>query len=472
MNVQRTDLVLSGSVALGGTLLLALWLTADYPRTLEARIPGQDGTPPRVESAVGEEDAATEVGQPQRGDGTPSAAAGEWPGFRGPHRDGICDDGVRLARQWPESGPPVLWRVEVAEGYASPAIGGGCAYFLDYDESLAADTMRCLSLDDGREIWRNSYPVPVTRNHGITRTMPVIAEDRVITIGPRCHVVCWDAKSGESHWMIDLVREHKAAVPQWYTGQCPLVDQDRLILAPCGESLMIAVDYRTGRVIWKTPNPRRWDMTHVSIVPMDIGGRRTYVYCGSGGVAGVAADDGTLLWDTTVWPVQFAHAPSPLVLPGDRLFLSSGYGNKTGALLLQLHGEGNKFRAEVAAELSPQQFNSEQQTPILYRDHIFGVRKRGGGQLVCMDLKGKEIWNSGTDRFGHGPYLIADELVLVMDNSGRVALAEASVDRYQRLASFQVFEDGHDAWGPLSLAGGRLILRDLTRMACLDIAAK
>ena len=315
MNVQRNDLVFSGVVALVGILLLALWLTAGYPRTLAARIPGQDGAPPQAASGGDEAAGATAVGQPKRGDGTPSSVAGEWPGFRGPHRDGICDDGVRLARQWPAAGPPVLWRIEVGEGYASPAISGGCAYFLDYDEASGADTMRCLSLDDGREIWRNGYPVPVTRNHGITHTVPVIAGDHVITIGPRCHVVCWDAKTGESRWMIDLVREHKATVPQWYTGQCPLLDQDRLILAPCGDSLLIAVDQRTGSVIWKTPNPRRWAMTHVSIVPMDIGGRRTYVYCGSGGVAGIAADDGSLLWDTTVWPVQFAHAPHHLSCP-------------------------------------------------------------------------------------------------------------------------------------------------------------
>jgi outer membrane protein assembly factor BamB len=365
----------------------------------------------------------------------------------------------------------VLWQLTVCEGYASPAIHAGCAYLLDYDEAAGADTMRCLSLDDGREIWRNSYPVALTRNHGISRTMPAVVEDRVITIGPRCHVVCWDAKTGESRWLIDLVREHHAVVPRWYAGQCPLIDQDRLILAPCGDSLLIAVDYKTGKVLWKSPNPRRWEMTHVSVVPAVLQGRRTYVYCGSGGVAGIAADDGSLLWDTTAWPVQFAHAPSPLALPGDRIFLSSGYGNKTGALILSLQQQGGKFQVATAAELTPQQFNSEQQTPILYRDHIFGVRKRGGGQLVCLDVNGKEVWNSGTDRFGHGPYMIADGCVLVMDNSGRLALAEADIASYRRLASYQVFEDGHDAWGPMALAGGRLIVRDLTRMVCLDIAA-
>ncbi|GAG51327.1 unnamed protein product, partial [marine sediment metagenome] len=42
---------------------------------------------------------------------------------------------------------------------------------------------------------------------------------------------------------------------------------------------------------------------------------------------------------------------------------------------------------------------------------------------------------------------------------------------YVPLAQAKVLEDGHEAWGPLALAGGRLILRDLTRMVCLDLRA-
>jgi outer membrane protein assembly factor BamB len=151
--------------------------------------------------------------------------------------------------------------------------------------------------------------------------------------------------------------------------------------------------------------------------------------------------------------------------------LSSGYGNKTGALLLKLSQDGDQIVAQVERRLPPKQFNSEQQTPLLYENHIIGVRKRGGGQLLCLDLQGKEIWNSGSDRFGHGPYMIADGLVFAMDNTGRLVMAEASTDGYKRLGECQVFEDGHDAWGPMALASGRLIVREMTRMVCLDVAA-
>ncbi|OHB81102.1 MAG: polyvinylalcohol dehydrogenase, partial [Planctomycetes bacterium RBG_16_64_10] len=343
--------------------------------------------------------------------GVPAKLPGHWSCFRGPQHDGIGRGGPPLARSWPSEGPPLLWRVPLGEGYASAAIHDGCVYVLDYDEQAKADTMRCLSLDDGQEIWRNSYPVLVTRNHGMSRTVPALVGERVLSLGPRCHVACWDAKTGQCHWLLDLVTQYGATVPRWYTGQCPLVDQDRVILAPGGQSLLIALDLATGQPIWRSPNPRGWRMTHSSIMPMDFEGQRMYVYCGTGGVAGIAADGGTLLWDSTDWPEKFATSPSPVMLPGGQIFLSSGYDNQTGSLMLALRQGAGRLTVETRVRLAPQRFNSEQQTPIFFAGHLYGVRKRGGGQLVCLDPTGRERWNSGADRFGHGPYLIADGLL-------------------------------------------------------------
>ena len=469
MKLRATDTVLPIVSALLGTMAIVFWVQADTAREFRLRVPGLD-KPSGEQAAETPHDLPPTAGEPIRGEGKPSDIPGQWPGFRGVNRDSISTEKVTLARSWPADGPPVLWSLDLGEGYAGAAVSNGRVYVLDYDEEHSGDTLLCLSLDDGREIWRNSYPVLLTRNHGLSRTTPVIAGDYVITLGPRCHLACWNANTGESIWLIDLVSAHGATVPRWYNGQCPLIDQDRLIVAPSGEALLLAIDYKTGKIIWQSPNPRGWTMTHASIVPMDVAGKRTYVYCGSGGIAGIAADDGKLLWDSTVWPERFATSPSPVVLPDNRIFLSSGYDNKVGSLMLQLKQDGDQFKAETLFELSPKQFNSEQQTPILLDGHLFGARKRGGGQMVCLDFNGNEIWNSGSDRFGHGPYLFADNLLLALDDHGVLTLAEATTKNYRRLAQHEILPDGHDAWGPMAIVGGRLILRDMTRMVCLNLA--
>jgi len=459
--------VFPGAVAVVGLALLVAWGRMATVGPFEPRVPGMD----RSEgSGDGQLATTPEPGEPVRGKGTPSTLAGSWPWFRGPERDGIAWDTPPLARRWPRGGPVRLWTVELGEGYAAAAVWGGCVYVLDYDQKKLADTMRCLSLDNGVEVWRNSYPVTVKRYHGMSRTVPAVVEGHVISLGPKCHVTCWDAATGEARWLIDLVREHGTTVPQWYAGQCPLIDGDRLILAPGGEALLMAVDYRTGEVLWQSPNPRRWAMTHTSIVPMEFAGRRTYVYCGKGGVAGVSAEDGAILWETTDWKIAIATCPSPLVLPGGRIFFSGGY--NAGALMLKLNEEGGKILPETVRRFEPKEFDSTQQTPILYENHIYGVRA-SDKQLVCLDLDGNQVWASGPEHtFGIGPYLIADGLIFVLDDFGVLTLAEAAPGAYRELDRAEVFEHGHDAWGPMALVAGRLILRDLTRMRCLDVAQR
>ncbi|HNU60471.1 MAG TPA: PQQ-binding-like beta-propeller repeat protein, partial [Aquaticitalea sp.] len=126
----------------------------------------------------------------------------------------------------------------------------------------------CLSLDDGAEIWNYAYPVKIKRNHGMSRTVPAVTEKHIVTLGPKCHVHCLDPVTGQFYWMIDLVKEYQTVVPPWYAGQCPLIDGERVILAPGGSALLIAVDGASGKVLWQTPNPDKWDMTHSSIIPM------------------------------------------------------------------------------------------------------------------------------------------------------------------------------------------------------------
>jgi outer membrane protein assembly factor BamB len=417
-------------------------------------------------------------GQPILSGGQPSPIAGDWPCFRGADHDAISKEKTPLARHWPAGGPKRLWTVKLGEGFAAAAVSAGRVYVLDHVRDAppngpdrSADTMRCLSLGDGREIWRNSYPVVVPPHHGMSRTIPAVVGKYVVSLGPLCQVACWDAQSGKANWLMDLVLDYGATVPPWYAGQCPLVDAvtDRLILAPGGRALLVAVDYRSGKVIWESPNPHGWTMTHVSIVPMDFAGRRMYVYCGNGGVAGVDATDGKILWDTSDWQISVATCPSPVVIGDGRIFFSGGY--NAGALMLKVEDRGGSLVANTLWRLTARQFGSEQQTPILFDGHLYGIRQHDQ-KLVCLDLQGKELWNSGRDKFGSAPYLIADGLIYAMNDDGMLLMAEATPGGYRPLGRAQVIDDGVTCWGPMALVAGRLIVRDLTRMTCLDVAEK
>jgi outer membrane protein assembly factor BamB len=336
---------------------------------------------------------------------------------------------------------------------------------MDYDRERKQDAIRCLSLADGQEIWRYAYPVSVKRNHGMSRTVPAIGEDYVVTLGPKCHVACLDARSGALRWGFDLVKQFGTTVPPWYAGQCPLIDQGKVILAPAGkDALLMAIDPGNGEVVWKTPNPRGWAMTHSSVMPMELAGQRMYVYCASKGVAGVSAQDGRLLWESTDWKISIATVPSPVVIGDGRIFLAGGY--NAGSLMLQVNEREGRFSVKSLFKLGAEIFGATQQTPILHGNHIYGVRP--DGQFVCLDLEGKVVWTSGPGlTFGLGSFLLAEDLIFALNDSGTLTLLEANPARCEKLAQAQVLT-GRESWGPMALAGGRLIVRDLTRMVCLE----
>lgn len=467
---------LASSLMVAAAASVFMWWAGSGPsKDFELRNPG-DGESMRTNTAVSE---TIQIGESFAArEGQPSLSPGDWPAFRGAGRDNIARGEVDLARQWSPEGPPRLWQISAGDGHAGPAVWKGRVYLLDYDETKKADTLRCLSLDDGREIWRRWYKVRVKRNHGMSRTVPAVNDHVVVTMGPRCHVMAVDPVTGDFRWGMDLEKDYGTKTPFWYTGQCPLLDNDTVVLAPAGRVLMTGVEAATGRVLWETPNPKGWQMSHVSVMPMTLAGRRMYVYSAIGGMAAVAAegpDTGRVLWETGLWS-QSVLAPSPVIMPDGRIFLTAGYG--AGSMVLQVTAAGDTFQVRKLQEFKPEQgLASEQQTPLYWQGHLFGIQPKDAGmlnsQFVCYQPSDctKLVWSSGqAERFGLGPYLLAGNSCFVLNDDGVLTLLELSAAGYRRLARARVM-DGHDAWGPMALAGGRLLLRDLRQLICLDVSA-
>lgn len=455
-------------VVLGGVgvlVVLYCWWQSGGSDSLRLRVPGDDAAP-------GGEIGGTNpvfAGKLILGSGRPSDLRGDWPQFRGPNRDGIATDTPKLSRDWKTSPPRELWSLDVGEGYAGVAIRAGRVYLLDYDRDAKQSALRCLSLTDGKEIWRFSYPLIIKRNHGMTRTMPALAGNHLIALDSKCNVFCLDATSGELKWSVSLVNEFGATIPEWYAGQCPLVDGDKVILAPGGKNtLLVALDLATGKPLWQSPNPHDWKMTHSSIMPMDFGGRRLYVYCASKGVVGVDANDGKQVWETADWKISIATVPSPVPLPGGKVFLTGGY--NAGSLMLQTEVTKEQFSVKTLFKLPANVFGATQHTPILKDNHLYGIR--ADGRFVCLGLDGKVVWSSGSgENFGLGSFLMAGDLIYALNDAGQLSLLEASSRQFALLGQIQPLT-GRESWAPMALADGRLLVRDLTRLVCLDVSAK
>ena len=407
------------------------------------------------------------------GAGSPSEATGSWPGFRGPNLDRQRSEEVRLAASW-SGEPKLLWATELGEGHAGAAVHRGRVFLLDYDRRGQRDVLRSLSLDDGREIWSYAYAVELRRNHGMSRTVPAVAGDSVVSLGPKGHLTCLDARTGALRWAVDLVGRYGTRIPDWYAARSPLVDGGRVIVAPAGPKvLMTALELETGEALWEAPNTSLWGMTHASITPMTLGERRIYLYSGMPGVAGVDGEDGSVLFTETTNRASIARVPEPVVVGKDRVLVCSGY--DAGCVMLRLRDEGASVAAELLWKRDAEVLGVELHAPIFHDGHLYAVRP--SGELVCLSKDGEEVWTSGARRRfykGYGDWILAQGMLWVLDSgstrspSGVLTLVDATPAGYRERASVKIL-DGADAWAPMALAGGRLLVRDHTRMLCVDV---
>lgn len=481
---KRSTILFIGIAAVIFVAAFSWWIFASPSYNVVERLPGMDNRPPQRQISD-----SIVIGQFFDTLGTmDEILPGSWPRFRGADFDNISKDPTPLAEQWDTSGPPVVWQTTLGEGYAGPAVMNGRIYVLDYNEKRKADMLRCFSLKSGTELWRRWYNVEFKRNHGYSRTIPAVSEKYVVTIGPRSHVMCVDPLNGNLLWSIDLEKEYGIAgtvkgkiTPEFYCGQCPLIDGEMAIFAPGGKALMIGVECSTGKILWKTPNPDSLRMSHTSIMPMTILGKKMYVYAALGGVCAVSADGediGKVLWKTTEWSPPITVS-SPVYLGNGEIAVFGSYG--AGAARIKVSRTDSGYSAAVSEQHKASDgLSCEQQTPILKGDHLWAVLPENAGplkkQLACYtktDLI-KPVWSSGKEsRFGKGmgPFILSGNKLFLLDDEGTLNLFRIE-DSQATLVSSHKILDAIEAWSPMAIAGKYLIMRDARNMLCLDISKK
>ena len=477
MNKKRLSrFILFLSIAIAGCAFI-WWLLHDPVYNFKLSVPGMDKQTQGFKVQGG---ARVKIGDSFAFYKTVQDIPGtRWPHFRGSDFDNISKEKIKLIDKWGSEQPKILWKVNLGEGHAAPAVYDGRVYLLDYDEMKKADALRCFSLQSGEELWRRWYHVHLKRNHGLSRTIPAINDKYVVTIGPKCQVMCVDRIKGDLKWGLDIAWEFKSEIPFWYTGQCPLIDNDTVIIATGGKSLVIGIDCKTGKKVWETPNPHNWKMSHSSIMPMTFNGKKMYVYIAIGGICGISAagnDQGTLLWESPVFAPAVV-APSPVILDDGKIFFSAGYG--AGSALIQIKGKNGSYSVEILQKYKPLEgLASEQQTPVFINGYLYGIQPKDAGemrnQFVCCksgDTKKFVMYSGKTERFGLGPYIFADGKFFILNDDGELAIVKASPSQFKVLDRKKII-DGQDSWGPLAITGGYLLMRDSKQMVCIDLKAK
>jgi len=382
-----------------------------------------------------------------------SGMAADWPAFRGPNANGISPE-TGLNRAWKDKPPRVVWTVRLnAPSYAGPSVSGGRLFILDHKGDQ--EIVRALDLAKGRELWRYAYADTATDLYGYARSTPLIEEGRVYTLSRLGLVHCLDAKTGRCLWSRDLIKEFEGKRPKWDYSMTPLIDGDKLILCPGGKNgVMAALEKATGKTIWQGGgNAIPVYATPVTAV---IGGQRQYVLLANGEVLGVAAEDGKRLWSYPYETYQGMSSVTPLLIGEDVLVTST---EGLGDTLLSIGAEGAKEKWK--GEELRARFN----TPILWEGYVYGTSEKGN--LVCLDpATGKAKWKQPGFEWG-GLLAYEGHLVVANGQQGDVVLVRMNPSAYEERGRIRPL--GGQTWTAPILADGKLIVRNKTNLACLDV---
>jgi outer membrane protein assembly factor BamB len=391
----------------------------------------------------------------------PAPAAAEtgadWPGFRGPHRDGVVP-GVRIATDWSVSPPVALWRRPVGPGWSSIAVRGNLLY--TQEQRGGEEIVACYNVTTGKPVWKHRDAARFWESNGGAgpRATPTLSNGRVYTFGATGIVNALDARDGTVVWSRNAASDTGTKVPGWGFASSPLVIDDVVIIA--AESRLAAYDVVTGNPRWVgPPGGAGYSSPH----PLTIDGVAQVLLMSGHGAISVAPADGARLWEYPFPPGVPIVQPA-LTADGDILISSSGATGGNGIRRVAVaHGSGGWTVEErwTSTALKPY-FNDF----VVHNGYAFGF---DGSILGCIDLKdGKRMWKGG--RFGYGQLvLLSDQdLLLVLSEAGELALVAAVPDQFTELARFPALEG--KTWNHPALVGDVLLVRTGQEMAAFRLA--
>jgi outer membrane protein assembly factor BamB len=387
--------------------------------------------------------------------------AEDFPAFRNRDRDGVVT-GPPLARDWKAKPPRMIWKKPCGTGFSGFAVVAGRAVTME--QRREDETIVCYDTATGDELWSHGYPARFYDPRGGEGPMvtPTIDRGLVFTLGGTGRLTCLDFATGELKWEKQLLEPGQNLM--WGMAGSPLVYDEVVVVSPGGQhnrgegKALIAFNRTSGEQVWGSGST---PAGYSSPMLATLHGKRQVVILDGVEVAGYDAEGKGKLWSYP-WKTNLGiNVAQPLVLPEDKVFVTSGYG--VGCDVVETV-EG-KVQDEAGKEPNhPKTMQGKFASPLDYKGLIYGLSE---GQLRCIEPEKLSLVWSGA-RYGHGQILRCEDLLLVLSEKGELALVQAAGAKSKELGRIKVLA-GDKTWNYPCLAGGKAYIRNHVEMACYDL---
>lgn len=404
----------------------------------------------------------------------PPTATGAWTHYRGNTHDGTYPGAIRT--NWTEVPPRRVWRRAIEPGLSSLTLDGGRV--LTQARRPVGDAQRefvvALDAATGAELWARNLDLADYPHGGVgfddgPRSTPVIEGDRVYVFTSYLKLYCLDVRTGEEIWRRDFPADLGATVIPWQNAASPVLVGDLVVVnANAGSRRLLGLRKSDGFTVWREHDHA---MTQATPVVATLGGVEQVIFFAQTGLVSVRPESGALLWRFP-FPYSTSTAASPVVA-GDRVFCSAAYGSGSGVVRIQPQPSGEGLTAtEVWKRRAWSQIHWA--SPVQHEDHVYAVVGQSFLSLRCLDLATGDIrWEAlgGSDArsIGYGSVLKAGGDLLVLTDSGRVALAELDPGAYREIDSFRAFDGNPKCWNNAAMDDGILYVRSTLEVAAFDL---
>ncbi len=387
----------------------------------------------------------------------------DFPRYRGREGDGIIRH-LKLASTWSSNPPRILWRFPIGGGYAGFAVAGDSAVTIE--QRREQEVISCYDRGTGAQRWAYSYNAAFRQSEPMggdgPRATPTIHDGAVYSLGALGDLYCLDGATGEKRWHANILDDSKATVMYWGMTSSPLIVGDAVIvnagINPTSNvaQAIAAYDRKTGTRLWaKGDKPAGYSSALVA----ELAGVKQIVLFDGGGLVGVDPADGTELWRFPWITYSDMNIMQPVLLPGDRFYISSELSN--GGALVQVRKSDKGWSVEQVWKNSF--LCSKFSNPVPHGGHLYGL---SNGVLTCLEVEtGKRCWRERG--FGIGQMLLVGDTLLIQTESGELVQVAADPTAYREQGRLEVFSG--KTWNTPALAGRHLFLRTHREMVCVEL---
>jgi outer membrane protein assembly factor BamB len=389
------------------------------------------------------------------------AGAGDWPQWLGPTRNGVSPEAVP---PW-QGDLPVAWRRAVGDGHSSPVVAGGRVYLHAQVKAQDREEVLCLDAASGEPLWRSEYARGPFQNPFGTgpRATPLVAGDRVFTLGVTGILACWDAAKGTEVWRRDLLKDFKAPNLFFGVSASPVLDGDRLIVMVGGpEASVVALDKATGKTLWASGSDKASYAAPVVVGPSD---RRMLLVLTAAGLTALNPADGSRYWQFPLVDRLNESSTTPVLVRDVAVASSVTYGSV--ALRLVVKDGQPAYEQLWKNEALTCYFG----TPVALGDSLYVVTGRlfpQTAQLHCVELKTGKIRWTRKQPVGkvHATLLLVKDRLLMLEEEGHLVLVQPDDKEYRELARAKVCGK---TWAHPAVSDGRLYVRDEKELVCVRL---